>query len=110
MVKFVIKWLREMLTDKSKDVNFLTKLIRISCCNPLTISSGVRNITDTSEHETGGHDKAGKNNNHGPRPPVLQNWGNISENQKNRHGRYGKRDIASPVNGLFVRYRNRRVP
>lgn len=110
MVRFVIKWSREILTDESKDVNFLAKLIGIACCNPLAITSGVRGITDASEHETGGHDKAGKNSNHCPRPPVLQNWCNMPENQKNRHGSYGVCEIATPVNGVFVGYRNRRVP
>ena len=99
-----------MLTDESKDVNFLTKLIRIARCNPLAIASGVRGITDTSEHETRGHDEAGKNSNHCPRPPVLQNWCKISENQKSRHGSNGVCDIATQVNGVFVRYGNRRVP
>ena len=93
-------------TDECDHLNFLPKLILVSSCNPVTITTIVGDAADPSEHITTDHDENGYDSSGSPGPSVLYNRGNETEEKEGTKDTNGDGDEFSPVNWVFVRDRN----
>lgn len=96
-------------TNESHNLDFLSKLILVSCSNPISITSVIWNIPDTSEHVSRSHNKRGDDGASCPTPFTTDDGRNKPEEEKRAQDSDGDGNPTGQVDRITIGNRNRRV-